>query len=755
MTLFEKLRKLPAFWGYRLRMPGSFVLRVKVPKAKGKKADDLGLKSESNVPTSQKPIAVKAEVLVKHDGSGSDQEGSCNIAGNGAANAIHMNNGIPQAEPTNQLSAQNSQVNQFHQLLQMGQRLNTMGTGAPTMQGMVNQFAEFSRRTVQQVQILQQNVGLLPAPAVGMLQLPAVQPVGLLQKAMSDNRDVTKPLNNPMSHILVSPREGHVANEAAKRSDAFNNNLIERMLHLQIQTLQTELAIKQQQFLSQSNLPQQNHALLQQNLLVQEAISQKLRMLQSKADGGRQAVVSPALSQSMNTGLTESLSSVTAVTSPNSARVDSGGNGGGVTPESADFDGDAIKREAGVDQSEATAVESASEYDVVEMNVHNHLLIYFRLIARVFSFDKCCTGARIKALDFLTEPSSEHSLNFHGLLHESFVEVLLRSENIRVIKAKLNEFIDNLSRPMRQKMKGFSSEPLFAFVTPAMRDDLRVALFDELQPGGRTLRQRLYARAEQWDGESDLGVEGLGQLVLEGVMVKLGVFELDDMGRSFETCKEGKDVMHLSSSNDESWVHCLLHWNLLLNSNENTHNREGGKQKHSSWIAERTKMVYQPKIVTDRLHLAQNENLHRKVVRMREVCFQKLGLLRKAWASKAGGDIDDSSSEGNQSSSSSPRMPGASAKQPPPHKGSSKSKLDLSKGAYRVDMVTPVQEVGDHTPTTATASEAQRSRELSNSITMTASDIDNFSILYGAPTVEEEDAAVSAADQLSRIYGIY
>ena len=46
---------------------------------------------------------------------------------------------------------------------------------------------------------------------------------------------------------------------------------------------------------------------------------------------------------------------------------------------------------------------------------------------------------------------------------------------------QVEEFIDNLSRPTRQKIKNIASEPLFRFISPAMRTALTAALQTELQ----------------------------------------------------------------------------------------------------------------------------------------------------------------------------------------------------------------------------------------------------------------------------------
>ena len=53
------------------------------------------------------------------------------------------------------------------------------------------------------------------------------------------------------------------------------------------------------------------------------------------------------------------------------------------------------------------------------------------------------------------------------------------------------------------------------------------------------------------------------------------------------------DVQHLTSCNDEAWVHALLHWSLVAGGTTLTYNKQGSKQKYSAWLADRAKHVYQ------------------------------------------------------------------------------------------------------------------------------------------------------------------
>jgi hypothetical protein len=46
---------------------------------------------------------------------------------------------------------------------------------------------------------------------------------------------------------------------------------------------------------------------------------------------------------------------------------------------------------------------------------------------------------------------------------------------------QVDEFIDNLNRPTRQKIKNLATEPVFRFISPSMRAALALALQRELQ----------------------------------------------------------------------------------------------------------------------------------------------------------------------------------------------------------------------------------------------------------------------------------
>ena len=64
------------------------------------------------------------------------------------------------------------------------------------------------------------------------------------------------------------------------------------------------------------------------------------------------------------------------------------------------------------------------------------------------------------------------------------------SEASRLLK-KIDEFVDNLSRPIRGKLASFTTDPLFTFVTPSMLTSLTTALDNE-KTGSVSLRSQLY-----------------------------------------------------------------------------------------------------------------------------------------------------------------------------------------------------------------------------------------------------------------------
>lgn len=118
--------------------------------------------------------------------------------------------------------------------------------------------------------------------------------------------------------------------------------------------------------------------------------------------------------------------------------------------------------------------------------------------------------------------------------------------------------------------------------------------------GGRTLRQQLYALAEQWDGVSPVAPEDVPQLMLEGLMGRLGMFSFSDINRETGCTMTysspppfAGDVQHLTSCNDEGWIHACLHWSLVLHGTTETMNKHNTKQKYSGWLADRAKVIYQ------------------------------------------------------------------------------------------------------------------------------------------------------------------
>lgn len=316
------------------------------------------------------------------------------------------------------------------------------------------------------------------------------------------------------------------------------------------------------------------------------------------------------------------------------------------TPDLAAID----YREGGVPQQlDGSDADRGPHYTVVEINVHHHLIVFFRLVARVFSTDKCMTSARIKAMSILKDGDRDPNtgLNFKGLLHESLVDILSNAENGALLKAKVEEFVDNLSRPTRHKVLNMASEPGLRFISPSMRNALKQALMFENNPESflgsncnpsqqfnnsfNSLRRQLYDRVERWDGNSSIPYEELPQLMVEGVMGRLGLFSLHDLSRVWSVGRDDRriygDVQHLTSCNDEAWIHALLHWTLVLGGTTNTYNRQGVKQKYSGWLADKAKAVYQPMISFDRVWLAQREHLSERVHQLRIRTFSEWGLF--------------------------------------------------------------------------------------------------------------------------------
>ena len=102
----------------------------------------------------------------------------------------------------------------------------------------------------------------------------------------------------------------------------------------------------------------------------------------------------------------------------------------------------------------------------------------------------------------------------------------------------------------------------------------------------------------QWDGVSPIAAEAVPQIMVEAIMCRLGLFCIKDWRGGGDDNQGPPDrgsgeVEHLTSCNDEAWIKALLHWSLVLNRTDLVTGTDGKRMKAPSWVALRTRTVYQ------------------------------------------------------------------------------------------------------------------------------------------------------------------